>query len=587
MAEVTRSRRRAARPVEVEETYAAPLSPEVEWYLAERGYVVPEHVAPLWRTPEPRDVPGAYFDPELVDKAIAALAMLVHTQGALAGQPLMPDPWQVAYIIAPVFGWVKVNDAGRVVRIIRSAWVEVPRKNGKTTISAGLGLVLAFGDGESGAQVYAAAGSRDQAENAYKPAKLIASSSPAFRAAGIKAEVKHIIRTSDLSFMKAVASVGDLLQGTNPNGYIVDELHVHKSPDVIDALESGVGARDQPLGLIITTADGGGDLTVYADRRENIEQLCRGATTSETEYGVIFGARKSDDPFAEATWKRANPGYPIAPTADFMRTEAEKAKNSPANLSRFLRLNLNVRTKQETRFITLTSWDANAGVITDEAEFEGMTCYAGLDLASVSDLSAVCYLFPTGGGRFAALWRFWTPEDNIASLDKRTNGAASRWVADGWLDTTPGNVTDYDYIESQIVEDSETFDIRSFGYDPYGATQLVNTLGEAYGLPMTKTRQGFLTLSQPFKECQRLLLRGEYDEDGEPYLMHGGNPVMRWMTDNLAAEFDAAGNVKPSKKTGMSNGRKIDGWSALVTAMSEAMAEGELDVGDDAGMSLI
>lgn len=555
---------------DVEETYAADLSPEVRWYLDDRGYELPEHVEPLWRTEEPRNVPGAWFDPARVDKAIKALSMLRHTQGKWAGRPLTPDVWQIAFIIAPIFGWVHKDTSGQVVRIIRSAWIEVPRKAGKTTLSSGLALILAFGDGEPGAQVYAAAGSKDQAMLAYKPAKLIADNTPAFRKAGIKALQKEIIRERDNSFMRAVAAVGDLLQGTNPNGYIVDELHVHKSPDVIDALESGVGARAQPLGLIITTADGGGEMTVYADRRKDVERLCKGLYKDETTYAVIFGARKSDDPFSEKTWAKANPGYGVSPSVEFMKAEANKAKASPANLARFQRLNLNVRTKQETRFITMEAWDRNASMV-DESRFEGWTCYSGLDLASVSDLSSACHLFPHGDGTFSAIWRFWTPEANVEVLDKQLNGAASRWVEQGWLQVTPGNVTDYDYIETQLVRDSSKFDIRSFGFDPYNSTQLVNTLTDGYGLHMVKVRQGFLTLSQPLKECQRLLLKGTAED---PHLRHGGNPVMRWMTDNLAVEFDAAGNVKPSKKAGMANGNKIDGWSALVTAMSECIEDG-------------
>lgn len=555
---------------DVEETFAADLSPEIRWYLDDRGYELPDHVEPLWRTEEPRNVPGAWFDPYRVDKAIAALSMLRHTQGKWAGRPMTPDVWQIAFIIAPIFGWVRKDSSGQVVRVIRTAWIEVPRKNGKTTISSGLGLILAFGDGEPGAQVYAAAGSKDQAMLAYKPAKLIAENTPAFKKAGVRALQREIVRERDNSFMRAVAAVGDLLQGTNPNGYIVDELHVHKSPDVIDALESGVGARAQPLGLIITTADGGGEMTVYADRRKDVERLCKGLYKDETTYAVIFGARKSDDPFAESTWARANPGYGVSPSVDFMRAEANKAKASPANLARFQRLNLNVRTKQETRFIGMEVWDRNASIV-DESALEGWTCYSGLDLASVSDLSAACHLFPHGDGTFSAVWRFWTPEANVERLDKQLNGAASRWVAQGWLQVTPGDVTDYDYIETQLVKDAQKFDIRSFGFDPYNSTQLVNTLSEAHGIEMVKVRQGFLSLSQPLKECQRLLLKGTAHA---PVLRHGGNPVMRWMTDNLAVEYDAAGNVKPSKKAGMANGNKIDGWSALVTAMSECIADG-------------
>lgn len=557
----------ATRSSEVEETFAADLSPEVKWYLDSRGYELPDHVEPLWRTEEPRNIPGAWFDAKRVDKAIKALSTLRHTQGKWAGRPLNPDVWQISYIIAPIFGWVHTDSSGQTVRIIRSAWIEVPRKAGKTTISSGLGLLLAFGDDEPGAQVYAAAGSKDQALNAYRPAKLIAENTPAFRKAGVKALQREIVRERDQSFMKAVAAVGDLLQGTNPNGYIVDELHVHKSSEVIDALESGVGARSQPLGIIITTADDGGEHTVYADRRKEVEQLCKGVIKNSTKYAVIFGARRTDDPFAESTWRRANPGYGVSPSVEFMKAEAENAKASPANLARFQRLNLNVRTKQETRFITMETWDRNASIV-DEKALEGWSCYTGLDLASVSDLSAVCHLFPHGDGTFSAIWRFWTPEENLVKLDKQLNGAASRWVKDGWLTITPGNVTDYDYIEAQLLKDNERFNIRSFGYDPYGATQLVNTLGEGYGMPMVKVRQGFLSLSQPTKECQRLLLKGTAEN---PHLRHGGNPVMRWMTDNLAVEYDPTGAVKPSKKAGMSNGNKIDGWSALVTAMSECI----------------
>jgi phage terminase large subunit-like protein len=374
--------------------------------------------------------------------------------------------------------------------------------------------------------------------------------------------MKQIIRPRDQSLMMAVASVGDLLQGTNPNGAIVDELHVHKNAEVIDALESGTGARAQPLILIITTADGGDDLTVYATRRKEIEDLCKGTITSTTKYAVVFGARKTDDPFAEETWAKANPGYPISPTREFMQTEAENAKNSPLQLTRFQRLNLNIRTKTESKFVTMDVWDRNAGEISDEREFLGAECYGGIDLASVSDLSAVCWLFPQDDGTFAALWRIWTPEANLERLDKLTNGSASLWVEDGWLETTPGNVTDYDYIETQIVRDVEAFDVMTVGYDPYNANQLVTRLRDKHGVQMVKVRQGFLTLSQPLKQTQRLLLKGTRED---PRLRHGGNPVMRWMTDNLAVESDAAGNVKPSKKVGMSSGHKIDGWSALVT----------------------
>lgn len=502
------------------------------------------------------------FNPARVDKVLDALERMRHTQGKWAGHALTPDAWQVAYIIAPVFGWVH---AATGLRVFRNAWVEVPRKNGKTTLASGLGLYLAFGDGEHGAQVLAAAGSKDQALNAFRPAYLIAQNTPAFKAAGIVALKSQVVRERDQSFIKAVASIGDLLQGTNPSGFIADELHVHKSLDVIDALESGTGARDQPLGIIITTADAGGQLTPYAQRRAHVESLCRGAIKSPTEYAVVWGAPEGADPHSIVTWRLANPGFGVSPTEAFMRSESDKAKTSPVQLARFLRLNLNVRTRQETKYLDLAAWDRNAGVA-GELSLKGRACYGGLDLASVSDLTALCLLFPKPGGGYQALWRYWVPEDTLPALDKRTAGNASRWVDDGWLTLTPGNVTDYEYVKAQLELDAEAFDIKTIGFDPYNATQLTTDLANA-GMSMTKVRQGFLTLSRPTKELQRLILAGKRSK---PMLEHGGNPVTRWCVDNLAVEVDAAENVKPSKRKA---GDKIDGVAALVNALAEALAE--------------
>jgi phage terminase large subunit-like protein len=546
------------------EAYASALSPEVEWYLTDRKYKLEAHQRPLWRTEEPRNVKGAYFDPDRVDAVIAALGRMRHTQGKWAGTPLRPDAWQVAYIIAPIFGWVIKDTFGRVLRIIRNAWIEVPRKNGKTTIASGLGLYLAFADGEAGAQVVAAAGSKDQAMNAFRPAYLIAGNSPDFKAANIQALKSEIVRPGDQSFMKAVGSIGDLLQGSNPSGFIADEMHVHKDMSVIDALESGTGARDQPLGLIITTADDGGQLTPYAQRRSHIEQLCRGAIKSTSEYGVVFAVPENADPHAEATWRAANPGYGVSPTKAFMQAESDKAKTSPANLARFLRLNLNVRTKQETKYLDLRVWDRNASLV-NESALEGKQAYGGLDLASTSDLCALAWVFPDANGGFDALWRLWTPEANIAALDKRTNGAASQWVKEGLLKATPGNVADYDYIESQINCDREKFDVRGLAYDPWNSSQLVNDLVAA-GAPMVKTRQGLVTLSAPTKELQKVLLSGTVEK---PMFRHGGNPAVRWQADNFAVAMDDAGNVKPSKKLA---GDKIDAIAAAINAMSLVLA---------------
>lgn len=563
----TRSPRSGSRRAPKRKARQHGISPEVLWFLEQRGYEVPTCV-PAIRTPEPRDVPGAIFDPERVDRVIAALKCLRHTQGKWAGKPLAPDPWQVAYIIAPVFGWVKPSedDPGRFVRIVRDLYVEVSRKNGKTTLASGLALVLAFADGEPGAQVVAVAGSEKQARFCFDPAKKLAGASPELKAAGVKPLRSRIIQPATDSYFEVAASVGDLLHGANLHGGIVDELHVHKSPDVIDAVESGTGARDQPLIITITTADDGSPESVYAHRREFVEKLACGTLTNPSQYSVIFAADKEDGegdaPFREATWRRANPGYGISPTREFMRAAAAKAKQNPVERARFLRLHLGLRTKQQTKYIELPVWDRNAGMV-DRAKLGGRPAYGGLDLAATSDLSALCWLVPDDAGGYDATWRIWTPEANVGRLNERTANAAAEWVRQGWLTVTPGEVMDYDHIRAAVNEDREHFQVREIAYDPWNSTQLVTDLLED-GAPMVTMRQGFVSMSPPLKELARLLRQGT---ERAPLVRHGGHPVMRWMIDNLAVASDASDNVKPDKKH---SGDKIDGVVALVMALDRA-----------------
>lgn len=549
-------------------TPVAPLSPEVSWYLAERGYHVPDWCVPAIRTPEPAEAPGAMFDAERVDRVIDALRRLRHTQGKWAGRPLEPDPWQVAYIIAPIFGWVRRDDDGRLVRVIRKAHIEVPRKNGKTSILSGLLLVLAFADGEAGAQVLAVAGSEKQARHCFDPAAQLARSSPDLRAAGIVPRQSRIVQQATGSYFAVAASVGDLLHGANVHAAGVDELHVHKTPEVLDAVESGTGARSQPLVIIITTADDGRTDSVYAHERDYIERLARGAIRQASVYGVVFAADAEDDPFVEETWKRANPGYGISPTRAFIASEAEKAKQNPVNLARFLRLHLGIRTKQETRFIELSAWDRNASIVV-ESKLKGRRAYGGLDLASTSDLTALCWLFPDeDNGGYDALWRFWAPRAMLRKLDDRTAGAATTWVKRGYLKLTPGEVTDYAVVRKQIIRDLDTFRVIELAYDPWNSSHLVTEL-QGDGAPMVTVRQGYASLSPPTKEVQRLLAQGTPER---PLLRHGGNPVMRWMVDHVAVATDPAGNVKPDRRR---SSEKIDGVAALVDAMARAMVAGK------------
>ena len=561
------------------------ISPEVAWYLEDRGYPVPD-CPPLIKTPEPRAVPGARFDPQRVDRVIAAFRQLRHTKGRFAGQRFDPDVWQVAYLIAPVAGWVHPSpDSGELVRIITIAYFEMPRKNGKTTTAAGFGIYLTAADGEHGAQVVAAATTMGQAGFVFEPIRQIVNKSPGLKR-HLRALKHRITHAASGSYFQPIANAGDAQHGADIHGAIVDELHLHKDMALIEALETGTGSREQPLIIYITTADAGRRHTPYDEKRQLIEKLARGVLERATTYGVVFAAEKpeyhegklvkGDDPFAEATWAKANPNYGISPTKRYMVEAAEKAKDSPAELASFLRLHLGIRTKQQARYLDVDKWDINAAMI-DPLRLKGRECFGGLDLGSTSDLTALAWVFPADDGAFDVLLRCWAPEDSLPDLDARTANAASGWVKQGWLTTTPGDVTDYDFIEAQIKQDRDEFLVTEVAYDRWNASQLVNNLTND-GAPMITMGQGFASMSAPTKDLQRLILRGaQVNDDGvpvKPLIRHGGNPLLRWMVDNFAVAMDPAGNVKPDKANA---GDKIDGVVALIMGLARALAAREAE----------
>jgi len=446
--------------------------------------------------------------------------------------------------------------------VVRKLYVDIPRKNGKTTTCGGIAVYLTAADDEPGAQVFAVAAGKEQARFCFNPVKALAEQSGDL-SPFVRTTAEKVVHIPSGSYLGVVSSKADLMHGANVHGAIIDELHVHKTPDVVEAVETGTGSRRQPLVVTITTADDGRRETIYARKRDRIEQLARGAIVDPTTYGVVWAAEEGDDPFAEATWAKANPGYGISPTRAYMIANSAEAQQSPADLAKFLRLHLGLRTKQETKYLELGAWDTNQTVL-EEDQLTGRECFGGLDLASTSDLCALAWDFPDWKGGHDVIWRLWAPEAALPSLDKRTAGAARVWVRSGLLILTPGNVADYDHIRQQINRDRVSFQVREIAFDPWNSSQLVNDLvGD--GAAMVPVRQGFASLSPPTKELKRLLLEGC---ESEPRYRHGTNGCLRWQVDNFAVEMDAAGNVKPSKAKA---GDKIDGVLASIMALDRAM----------------
>jgi phage terminase large subunit-like protein len=511
----------------------------------------------------PWEATAAEFEVEAAERALKALRALKHTKTRRwQGVPLDPDPWQVVWIIAPVFGWKYRRDhhdlelAG--TRVVREVFIEIPRKNGKTTLSTGLMLVLLTADGEPGAEVYSAAVDRTGANRILDDAKTMAQVSPALRKR-VKPKVGVLTYPKTNGIFRALSKVAEAAHGLNVSGAVIDELHVHRTRDLLDAIVTGTGARDQPLVFIITTADEGREHSIYAEYHDRTVNAAKRIVRDPSHYGVIWCAAETDDPFAEETIRKANPGYGRTVTADYLRGQAEKARTTPSYLNTYLRLHLNIRKKSEAGLIRLKDWDHISSVqILDESELEDRPCWGGLDLSSTTDLTAAGLLFPNDAGWFDVLVQFWLPEDNLDRIEHATQVPLRHWQDLGWMRTTEGNVVDYRPVRTWLEDAARRFDLQQVGYDPWNATETINELTES-GLTMVPVRQGYGSMSSPTKLLEKLALKH--------MLRHGGNPVLRWNADCLAVIRDHADNIKPVKPGRDRSKKRIDGMVTLINGL--------------------
>jgi phage terminase large subunit-like protein len=519
------------------------------------GSTTERQIRPLLVTPPPSSVPGARFDQARVEHVVRFFRTLKHTKGKWAGVAYEPEPWEIEFLLAPVFGWVHPDGT----RIVRTVWWEMPRKQGKSTRASACGLYLLAADREQGAEVYAAAGDKDQAGLVFNPAKEMAEASPGLRQRTQRFKTS-IVYPKTRSTFKVLSSAAETKHGLNVHGAVIDEVHIHKTRDLIDVLETGTGSREQPLVIFITTADDGEQTTIYAEKRGYIEQLAAGTVTDPTTYGVVFAAPKDADPFDEQTWEDANPGIDVTVKRSYLRKEAGKAKAVPGYLATFQRLHLGVRTRADGVWFSVESWDQGGGLL-DEADLAGEPCHGGIDLAATTDFNAWMLWFPR---QRVVLTRIFVPE---GAVKRRPELAAQlrTWARQGYLTITDGEITDEAALERQIDADASRFQVRHVGYDPWNATGLVGRL-EDKGLSMVRVSQGIATLNDPTKRLEKIVALGDWN--------HGGHPVLRWMARNVRKDEDSAGNIKPSKRK---SAEKIDGISALVNALLCEMTDPEAD----------
>ena len=513
---------------------------------------------------ETGDERGLRFDEQTARQAIAFFSLLKHSKGEWAGRPLHLEPWQ-QFIVASLFGWKRADGSRR----FRTSYLEVARKNGKTTMAAGIGLYLMLADGEPGAEIYSVATKRDQARLSHSEATRMAKSSPAVRReVRIFRDNIHIVDTA--SKFEPLGADADTMDGLNVHGALVDEVHAHKTREVWDVIETATGARRQPLMFAITTS-GYDRQSICFQLHEYTEKVLEGVIEDDSWFGIIYtldkGAEgdesdKDDEWDDEQAWVKANPNLGVSKKWDDMRRLAARAKEMPSQLNAFLRLHLDIWTQAVTKWVSLDHW-IQCGQAVDAEGLRGRTCYAGLDLSSNVDISALLYVFPpmADGDEYQVLCRFWIPEEAMVERSRRDRVPYDAWVRQGYITATPGNVIDYAWILHQIDEDAQAYDIKELAFDRWGATKIQTELMDRGGEDwLVQFGQGYVSMSPPMKELERLIM--------EHKLAHGNNPVLTWMANNLVVRTDPAGNLKPDKEKST---EKIDGMVALVMGLDRAL----------------
>ena len=504
------------------------------------------------------------YDEARADYAVAFIEALCHTKGTWAGKPFELIDWQ-EQIIRDLFGVIKPNG----YRQFNSAYIEIPKKMGKSELAAAVALLLCCGDGEERAEVYGCAADRQQASIVFEVAADMVRMCPALsKRVKILASQKRMIFEPTNSVYQVLSAEAYSKHGFNIHGVVFDELHTQPNRKLYDVMVRGSGdARMQPLFFLITTA-GTDTNSICYEVHQKAKDILEGRKHDPTFYPVIYGADRDDDWTDPKTWMKANPSLGITVGIDKVEAACKSAQENPAEENSFRQLRLNQWVKQAVRWMPMDKWNACSFPV-DEKALEGRACYGGLDLSSTTDLTSFVLVFPPEDedGKYEVLPYYWIPEDTLDLRVRRDHVPYDVWERQGYIQTTEGNVVHYGFIEKFIEELGTRFNIREIAFDRWGAVQMVQNL-EDMGFTVVPFGQGYKDMSPPTKELFKLTL--------EQKIAHGGHPVLAWNVDNVTVKTDPAGNIKADKEKST---EKIDGAIATIMALARALVCGSAETG--------
>jgi phage terminase large subunit-like protein len=506
------------------------------------------------------------FDPAKAERICKFISNMPHIKGKWAKRdPKNPrahlislEPWQCFVLTIP-FGWVN-RETG--LRRFKTVYIEVPRKNAKSTISSGVALYMLALDEEEGAECYSAATTRDQAAIVWDMAKKMSERSPEFCAhfgVDIRARNLNVIGTA--SKFEPLSAEGDSLDGLNIHFGCIDELHAHKTREVFDVLETGTGSRTQPLLWCITTA-GSNRAGICYEQRTYLTKLLDRVAMDETYFGIIYTIDDDDDWTDPKVWAKANPNYGVSVNPEDLARKCAKALQMPSAINNFLTKHLNRWVNADTAWMDMRKWDACGDQSLSETDFKDDPCWESLDLASKIDLAARVRVYRReieGVTHYFGFWTFYLPE---AAAEDGRNSQYSGWDREGRLVLTPGEVTDYEFIKEDLRADVGRIQLRELAFDPWQATQLSTELIPE-GFPMVEVRPTVQNFSEPMKELEKLVIQKRFH--------HNGCPAMSWMISNVVCHTDAKDNIYPRKERPEN---KIDGVVGLIMALGRAIVNG-------------